>query len=92
MEYKQGMLVKSIAGHDQNHVYVIMKEEGDFLFLSDGRRKPVDGLKKKRKKHVQLIKTIPAELAELLAGGLEIRNENIRKAIGGKTHGEIRCN
>lgn len=87
MEYKQGMLVKSIAGHDQNQIYVIMKEEKDFLFLCDGRSKTTDRPKKKRKKHVQLIKTIPAELAELLAGRLEIKNEDIRKAIGGKTHG-----
>lgn len=86
MEYRPGMLAKSIAGHDQNQIYVIIREEGDFLFLCDGRLKTVDKLKRKNKKHVQLIKDIPDELAEKLAKGSVIYNEDIKKAIGGKAH------
>lgn len=86
MEYKPGMLAKSIAGHDQNKIYVIMQEAGDFVFLCDGRLKTVENQKKKRKKHIQLIKTIPEELAVKLAEGSVIKNEDIRKAIGGKPH------
>lgn len=86
MEYRPGMLAKSIAGHDQNQIYVIMREEGNFLFLCDGRLKTVDKLKRKNKKHVQLIKDIPDELAEKLAKGSVIYNEDIKKAIGGKAH------
>ena len=86
MEYRPGMLAKSIAGHDQNQIYVIMREEGNFLFLCDGRLKTVDKFKRKNKKHVQLIKDIPDELAEKLAKGSVIYNEDIKKAIGGKAH------
>lgn len=86
MEYKPGMLAKSIAGRDQNKLYVIMQEAGDFVFLCDGRLKNVEKLKKKRKKHIQLIKTIPEELSVKLAEGSVIKNEDIRKAIGGKAH------
>lgn len=86
MEYIPGMLAKSIAGHDQNQIYVIMQEAGDFVFLCDGRLRTTDKLKRKRKKHIQLIKTISKELAQKFAEGSVIRNEDIRKAIGGKAH------
>ena len=86
MEYKVGMLAKSLAGHDQNQIYVIMREDKEFVFLCDGRLKTIDKPKKKRKKHIQLIKTISEELAVKIAEGSVINNEDIRKAIGGKAH------
>ncbi len=86
MEYKTGMLAKSIAGHDQNHIYVIMREDGDSVFLCDGRLRTIDKLKRKKKKHIQLIKTIPDELADKVTEGSVINNEDIRKAIGGNAH------
>lgn len=86
MEYKPGMLAKSIAGHDQNQIYVIMQEDREFVFLCDGRLKTIDKPKKKRKKHIQLIKIISEELAVKIAEGSVIKNEEIRKAIGGKAH------
>ena len=86
MEYKPGMLVKSLAGHDQNQIYVIMREDKEFVFLCDGRLKKIDKPKKKKKKHIQLIKTISEELAVKIAEGSVINNEDIRKAIGGKAH------
>lgn len=86
MEYKTGMLAKSLAGHDQNHIYVIVQETGDFVFLCDGRLKTIDKPKRKRKKHIQLMKMIPEELAAKIAAGTDLKNEDIRKAIGGKAH------
>ena len=85
MEYKPGMLAKSLAGHDQNKLYVIMREDEMHVFLCDGKIRTLDKLKKKKKKHVQLISKIPAELADKLANGSVIYNEDIRKAIGGNT-------
>lgn len=86
MEYKPGMLVKSLAGHDQNNLYVIIKEDEKNVFLCDGKVRTIDRLKKKKKKHVQLINHIPEELSGKLANGSVIYNEDIRKAIGGNAH------
>ena len=83
MEYRPGMLVKSLAGHDQNKLYVIIREDGQNVFLCDGKIRTLNHLKKKKKKHVQLIGTIPEVLAGKLANGSAIYNEDIRKAIGG---------
>ena len=32
-----GMFAISKAGHDKNRMYLIMKEEGDFVYLADGK-------------------------------------------------------
>ena len=85
MKYEAGMMVKSLAGHDQNKIYVIMQEDKDYVFLCDGKNRTVDRLKKKKKIHVQLISQIPEILSDKLANGSVIYNEDIRKAIGGNT-------
>ena len=58
-------LGKSLAGHDKNHIYVILKEESDFFFLVNGSTKTMDSPKKKNKKHVQIIKHLPGEVRAL---------------------------
>lgn len=85
MKYEAGMMVKSLAGHDQGKIYVIMQEDKNYVFLCDGKNRTVDRLKKKKKIHVQLISHIPELLSDKLANGSVIYNEDIRKAIGGNT-------
>lgn len=53
--YRAGMLVKSKAGHDAGKVYVIIDADAAYVYLADGRIRTLDKLKKKKKKHVQLI-------------------------------------
>lgn len=53
--YKKGNLAKSIAGHDRNQVYVIVKEEDEYVYVADGRRKVLEMPKRKNKKHIQPI-------------------------------------
>ena len=53
-----GMLAISRAGHDLGTVYVITGEEGEYVYLADGRLKTVDRPKKKNRKHIQVIKKI----------------------------------
>ena len=52
---KIGMLAKSKAGHDTGKVYVIMDIDDTYVYLADGRIRTLDKLKRKKKKHVQII-------------------------------------
>ncbi|MEZ3436765.1 MAG: KOW domain-containing RNA-binding protein [Lachnospiraceae bacterium] len=54
-KYKAGMLARSMAGHDRGKVYVIIDADDAYIYLADGRIRTLDKLKKKKKKHVQLI-------------------------------------
>lgn len=51
-----GFLASSKAGHDKDKIYVIIREDKEYVWLADGKTKPVSNPKKKRKKHIQLIK------------------------------------
>ena len=53
-----GMLAVSRAGHDRETTYVIIGEEGEYVYLADGRIRTVDRPKRKNKKHVQVIKKV----------------------------------
>lgn len=77
-----GQLVSSKAGHDKGTLYVVTAEEGDFVYLCDGRLKTPDKPKKKRRKHVQPINAlVDGRLLEKLADGGTIYAEEIRYAL-----------
>ena len=81
-----GMFAASRAGHDKDRVYVIVREAGEYVYVSDGRLRPVENPKKKNKKHIQIIKKMSDEiLREKLTGGQQVYNEEVSKAIGGLT-------
>lgn len=51
-----GFLAYSLAGHDKGELYLIIKEEGDYVYLSDGRVRSLEKPKRKNKKHIQIVK------------------------------------
>lgn len=53
--YRTGMLAKSKAGHDKDHVYVIFDVDETYVYLIDGVIRTISRPKKKKKKHIQLI-------------------------------------
>lgn len=77
-----GQYVISKAGHDKGEIYVIVAEEKDFVYLSDGRLKLPEKPKKKRKKHIQPItRTLEDTLTEQLKAGESVQAEKIKYAI-----------
>lgn len=51
-----GMFATAKAGHDKDKLYVIMREDEEYVYLVDGRIRTMDKPKKKNKKHIQIIK------------------------------------
>ena len=49
------MLARSIAGHDRGKIYVIIDTDDAYVYLADGRIRTLGKMKKKKKKHIQLI-------------------------------------
>ena len=54
-----GMFAKSKAGHDAGSLYLVIQTEGEYVFLADGRIRPLAKPKKKKKKHIQIIHRTP---------------------------------
>lgn len=55
-EIEKGMLAVSRAGHDEGRLYVIIEVDDSYVYVADGRLRPMDKPKKKKKKHVQVIR------------------------------------
>ena len=85
-----GMFAISKAGHDKGQMYLIVKEEEEFFYLADGRNRGIERPKKKRKKHLQLVKTgIDEKLAEKLKMDQTVYNEEIKYAIKSRMNEEV---
>ena len=39
MILRQGDFVRAAAGHDKDQLFLVLREEGDFLWLVDGKRR-----------------------------------------------------
>lgn len=51
----RGCMVESLAGRDRGSYCVVLYEEGDFLWIADGRKHALEAPKKKKRKHLRLI-------------------------------------
>ncbi len=67
----EGMVVKSMAGHDSGSFYVIMKCEGDFAYIANGRNRKVENPKKKNPLHLAKTNTV-IDVADLTNKSLRI--------------------
>lgn len=57
VEYKLGYFAASLCGHDKGRIYMIVSEEADMVGLCDGIHRCLANPKKKKKKHVQMIRS-----------------------------------
>lgn len=77
-----GQLVTSKAGHDKGVCYVIVAQEGKYVYLCDGRGKTPEKPKRKSWKHVQPINAcVGGELLQKLQNGEKVYPEEIRFAL-----------
>ena len=52
---ENGMLAKSKAGHDKERIYVICDTDETYVYLVDGKIRPLENPKRKKRKHIQVI-------------------------------------
>ena len=77
-----GYLASSKAGHDKGKIFIITEEEHEYVWLADGKTKTQSHPKKKKKKHIQIIKVYQdEEIRKRLLQKETIKDEEIRKVI-----------
>ena len=84
-----GRIVFSKAGRDKNHLMVVVSADDKFLYLCDGKERPLEKPKRKNVKHTAFTNTIldensyttdkalRRELARFRDEGLKGRNQNV---------------
>ena len=48
-------IVLSLAGHDKGKLFFVLREEGEYVLLADGKGRKLATPKRKRKKHIQSV-------------------------------------
>lgn len=74
-------LATSLAGHDKGDVYVIYKASGDEVFLVNGENRTIEHPKKKKQKHIQVIKKLPADVQDLAADMDELSDLSAKRLL-----------
>lgn len=75
-----GGIAESVSGRDADRLYMVLRAEGDVLFLADGRYRSCFSPKKKNLKHVRLLPVFYREIAARAAEGKDEDSE-IRAAL-----------
>ena len=78
---KIGDIVISTYGHDMGEWYVVEQVLNEYVFLVDGKNKPLSKPKKKKVKHVLATNFFAEELAEKLTKGQRVQDAEIRKTL-----------
>lgn len=80
----EGLFAISKAGHDKGNIYVIVREDNEYVYVADGVSKTLEKPKKKSKKHIQIIKK---KAIEIIADEQHVKaqkladNEQVKRAI-----------
>lgn len=76
-----GAMAKSLAGHDKDEIYVIIREAGEYSYLVDGSNRPLEKPKRKNKKHIQIIHDREEQRRKSLIQEKKLTDVEIRKSI-----------
>ena len=81
MTFSAGDVVRSAAGHDRGELFLVLREEGDFLWLVDGKGRKLETPKKKRRKHVVSAGVWTHPVTGRLKEGGPVLDSEIRRAL-----------
>ena len=56
-----GRIVCSKAGRDKDYFLVVVKMEGEYVYVCDGKERPLERPKRKNIKHLQFTNTVLGE-------------------------------
>ena len=74
---EQGSIVLAKSGHDKGSCFVVMGKESErYIYIANGKQRPVENLKRKNVKHVEEV-----HCAEKFKAKGEPTNKQIRRFI-----------
>ena len=77
----QANIVRSDAGRDKGKLFYVLRTEGDFLLLADGKSRKVESPKRKKRRHVMFVADEDTRLSRKIKGEEKITNSELRKAL-----------
>ena len=74
-------VVVTTAGRDAGEWFYVIDEDPIFLFLANGKDRPLDKPKRKKRKHVQKVLRSETRVADKLRTGGKVLNGELRRDL-----------
>ncbi len=74
-------VVISTAGRDRNELFYVIGMDDQFLTLANGKDRPLDRPKRKKRKHVQKVLRSETRVADKLRRGDKVLNGELRRDL-----------
>ena len=81
MEIAKSNIVRSNAGRDRGKLFCVMRVEGEYLLLADGKSRKVESPKRKKRRHVLFVAADDTRLSEKIKSDVKITNSEIRRTL-----------
>lgn len=78
---EEGMFARSLAGHDKDRLYIIIRRDAEYVWLVDGITRTMEKPKKKKVRHIQIIHRFAKPVKRALESGTALQNEQIKQII-----------
>ena len=74
-------VVKATAGRDKDKLFYVIAQEDAYLILANGKDRPLDRPKRKKRKHVQKVLRSETRVADKLRAGDKVLNSELRRDL-----------
>ena len=74
-------VVVSTAGRDKDELFYVIKTDDQFIYLANGKDRPLDKPKRKKRKHIQKVLRSETRVAEKLREGDKVLNSELREDL-----------
>ncbi len=85
-------VVISTAGRDQGKLFYVVKVEQDLVYLANGKDRPLEKPKPKKRRHIQKVLRSETRVAEKLRLGDKVLNSELRKDLAFLSQETAKCN
>ncbi len=76
-----GQVVYSKSGRDKGGAFVVVGIEKDFIYIADGRTRPLSKPKKKNIKHIQRVNDIDFDIKRKIENKEYILDSDLRSSL-----------
>lgn len=80
-EMKPSDIVQSLAGHDKRDVFFVLRTEGQFAYVADGKNRKCLKPKRKNLKHLARVAESDSPVAQRIRRGESVADSEVRKAL-----------
>jgi len=81
MEINVADLVESTAGRDKGKLFYVIRIEGVYVLLANGKERPIERPKRKKQKHIRRVHQIESDVVRMIRSGDKVLNAQLRRDL-----------